>query len=179
MTSPFDASLVFNGVLGDDVIAAQQAEVERSMPMLSALSNAKLHATRDMERWVMACNRLIWGEVPQDLRPPSAEEATWLLEQLEPERRERLLREAKLAAEQRHLVGLLTEAEGQAHALLEAQHEEQARFEAEAAARFEAEQAEHARAQAEAQLREEFEAVDEAGKEARFQAWRASKAPLL
>ncbi|MGO9459394.1 MAG: hypothetical protein ACLP1W_04580 [Rhodomicrobium sp.] len=174
MTSQFDASFAYTGPIGADVSAAHAREIEHAMFMPSKLANAKLHANNELQRWVLACNRLVWGSMPADAREPAAGEIAALLEQLSPENRERLLKESQLAAEARNLVALLEAAEIEARARLEVQWAEQARAEAEEQARFEAQQAEMARAEAERALREEFEAIDEAGKEARFQAWRAA-----
>jgi hypothetical protein len=157
MTTPFDASLVYTGPIGEDVLASQRHEVERTMRMSSALGNAKFHASRELDRWVLACNRLVWGEMPSEVRAPTQQEIIHLLEQLSPENRERLLKESRLAAEQRSLLALLSEAE------------------AEAIAKQRAEEAEDLRIAAEQREREEFEAYDLAGKEARFRAWRASR----
>jgi hypothetical protein len=85
------------------------------------------------------------------------------------------LKESQLAAEARNLVALLSAAEVEAQARLEAQRAEEARAEAEARAQLEAQRAELARAEAERLLREEFEVFDAAGKEARFQVWRAGR----
>jgi hypothetical protein len=175
MTSQFDASFAYTGPIGAEVQAAHAREIEHAMFMPSKLANAKLHANNELQRWVLACNRLVWGAMPADQRQPVAEEVAWLLEQLSPENRERLLKESQLAAEARNLVALLEAAEIEAQARLEVQRAEQARAEAEAQARFEAQQAEMARAEAERALRVAFEAIDEAGKEARFQAWRAAQ----
>jgi len=174
MTSQFDASFAYTGPIGAALQAAHAREIEHAMFMPSKLANAKLHANNELQRWVLACNRLVWGEMPAEPRQPSAEEIAWLLEQLNPESRERLLRESQLAAEARNLVALLETAEIEAQARLEVQRAEQARAEAEAQAQFEAQRAEMARAEAERALRVEFEAFDETGKEARFQAWRAA-----
>ncbi|MGO9545656.1 MAG: hypothetical protein ACLPPF_12795 [Rhodomicrobium sp.] len=175
MTSQFDASFAYTGPIGDDVKAAHASEIEHAMFMPSKLSNAKLHANNDLQRWVLACNRLVWGGMPEGARQPSPEEIAWLLEQLPPDNRERLLKESQAAAEARNLVALLEAAEIEAHARLEVQRAEEARAEAEARARFEAQHAEMARAEAERALRAEFEAIDAAEKEARFQAWRAAR----
>ncbi len=175
MTSPFDVSFAYTGPISDEVRAAHAREIEHAMPMVSKLANAKLHATNELQRWVLSCNRFIWGEMPAEPRQPAPEEIAWLLEQLSPENRERLLKESQLAAEQRHLVALLSTAEMEAHAILEAQRAEDERADAEMRARLEAQQAEQARLEAERALREEFEPIDAAGKEARFQAWRAGR----
>ncbi len=175
MTSQFDASFAYAGPISENVLADHAREVERSMSMSSKLANAKLHAGNELQRWVLACNRLVWGGMPADARQPAPEEIAALLEQLSPENRERLLKESQLAAEQRHLVALLSAAEVETHARLEAQRAEEARVKAEMQARLEAHQAEQARAEAERALRDEFEAIDKAGKEARFQAWCAAR----
>ncbi len=175
MTTAFDASFAYTGPLSEEIKAEHAREIERAMFMTSKLANAKLHAGNELQRWVLACNRLVWGEVPADLRQPSPQEAAALLEALDPERRERLLKESQLAAEARHLVALLSEAEVEAHARLEAQQAEEARAEAEARALHEAQQALAARHAAEMAERVEFEAHDAAQKEARFAAWQASR----
>jgi len=175
MTSQFDASFAYTGPLAEEVQKAHRREVEHAMFMPGKLANAKLHAKNELQRWVLACNRLVWGQMPEEARQPEPAEVTWLLEQLSPENRERLLKESQLAAEARNLVGLLEAAEIEAQALIEAQQAEAARGEAEMQARLQAQQAEVARADEELALRQEFEAADEAGKEARFQAWRAAQ----
>jgi hypothetical protein len=157
MSTPFDASLIHTDPLGEDVLSEHRRSVESAMRMPSALANAKLHAQNDLQRLIGACNRLVWREVPADLRQPSPEEAAWLLEQLRPEDRERLVRDAKLAAEQRHLVSELLAAENRLLSDREAQALEQARREAE-----------------QREL-EEFEASDAAEKPKRFEAWRAAR----
>jgi hypothetical protein len=175
MTTQFDASFVYTGPIGEEVAAAHRHEVERSVRMLGALGNAKLHAQRELDRWVLACNRLVWGAMPDDTRKPTPQEIAHVLEYLGAENGERLLRESRLAAEARNLVDLLSAAEIEAHAWLEAQQAEDERAEAEARARQEAQQAEEARKEAELIEWQEFEAYDAAQKEARFQAWRASR----
>jgi hypothetical protein len=175
MTSQFDASFAYTGPISADVKAAHASEIGHSMNMPNKLANAKLHANNELQRWVLACNRLVWGGMPDSARQPEPGEIAALLEHLSPENRERLLKESQLAAEQRHLVAALEVAEAEAYARLEAQRAEQARMEAEERAHFEAQHAAMERAQAERALREEFEAVDAVGKEARFQAWRASR----
>lgn len=175
MTSPFDASFAYTGPLRDEIKAEHAREIERSMMMTGKLANAKLHANNELQRWVLACNRLVWGEMPATLREPAAEEIPALLQALPPETRDRLLKEAQLAAEARHLVALLSEAEIEAQARLEALQAEEARAEAEAQAFAEAQKAEEARRIAELREWEEFEAHDAAQKQARFEAWRASR----
>jgi hypothetical protein len=175
MSTPFDASLASSGVVSAEVQAAHAREVESCMMMPGKLANAKLHAGNDLQRWVMACNRLVWGEMPAQLRAPADGEIAALLQVLPPEKRERLLKEAQLAAEARHLVAMLEAAEVEAHARLKAQEAEEARAAAEQRARIEAQAAEQARAERLRALREEFEAIDAAGKEARFQAWLARR----
>ncbi len=175
MSTPFDASFAYTGPIGAMVLAAHADEVAHCMSMPGKLANAKLHAANELQRWVLACNRLVWGEMPANLRQPSPGEIPALLELIGPEKGERLLKESQLAAEQRHLVGLLEAAEIEAQARIEAQRAADARAEAEERTRHEAHHAELARAEAERALREAFEAVDAAGKEARFQAWRAGR----
>jgi len=175
MTSQFDASFAYTGSISAEVQAAHAGEIERLQFMLSKIANAKLHANNELQRWVLACNRLVWGAMPAEARQPAPGEITALFEQLPPENRERLLKESQLAAEARHLVALLEAAEVEAQAQLEVQLAEEARAQAEAQARYEAQQAEAAATAAELALREEFEAVDAAGKEARFQAWRTAR----
>jgi hypothetical protein len=175
MSTPFDASFAYTGPISAEVQAGNASEVAHCGSMPGKLANAKLHANNEVQRWVLACNRLVWGEMPAELRQPAQGEIPALLQALPPDKQERLLKEAQLAAEARHLVALLDAAEIEAHAQLEAQQAEEARAEAEERARFEAQHAELARMQAEQALREEFEAVDAAGKEARFQAWRTSR----
>jgi hypothetical protein len=153
MTNQFDASFAYTGPISAEVQAAHASEIEHSMMMPSKLANAKLHANNELQRWMLACNRLVWGGIPADARQPTQGEIAALLEQLSPENRDRLLKESQLAAEARNLVALLSAAEVEAHALLDAQRAEEARAEAQRA------------------LREEFEAFDAAGKELRFRAW--------
>ena len=157
MTGQYDASFAYAEPISAEVQAAHASEIERSMFMPSKLTNAKLHANNELQRWVLACNRLVWGDMPADARAPTKGEIAALLEQLSPENRHRLLKESQLAAEARNLVALLSAAEVEAHAQLK-EH-----------------QAELARAEAERALRDEFEAFDAAGKEARFQAWCAGR----
>ncbi|MGA7325678.1 MAG: hypothetical protein WBX25_14600 [Rhodomicrobium sp.] len=175
MTNQFDASFAYTGPVSEEVKAAHAREIERCIFMLSKLANAKLHANNELQRWVLACNRLVWGAMPTDARPPTQTEAAELLEQLSHENRERLLKESQLAAEARNLVALLSAAEVEAHARLEAQWAEEARATAEVQTRLEKQHAELARAELERQLRERFEELDAAGKEARFQAWLAAQ----
>jgi hypothetical protein len=175
MTSQFDASFAYTGPISAEVQASHASEIEHAMFMISKIANAKLHASNELQRWVLACNRLVWGAMPAEARQPAPAEISALLEQLPPEGRERLLKESQLAAEARHLVRLLEAAEMEAQARLEAQLAEEARVQAEAQARYEAQQAEAAAAAAEQALREEFEGVDAQGREARFQAWRSAR----
>jgi hypothetical protein len=176
MTSQFDASYAYNGGIPEETQAAHREEVERSKHMPGKLANAKLHANNEMQRWALSCNRLIWGpQVSGPLRPPTREEVAWLMEQLNPEYQQRLMHEARQAAEARHLVELLEEAEVEAHARLAAQRAEDARVQAEAQARMQAQQAHAARTHAERALWDEFEIYDNQQKEARFKAWRAAR----
>jgi hypothetical protein len=174
MNAPFDASFASAGAISAEVQAAHASEVERCMMMPGKLANAKLHANNELQRWVLACNRLVWGEMPAGLRAPADGEIAALLQALPPEKSERLLKEAQLAAEARHLVAMLEAAEVEARARLEVQQAEEARAEAEERARLAAQAAERERAERERALRKEFEAIDAAAKEARFQAWLAS-----
>ena len=175
MSTPFDASLAYTGPISAETQAANAAEVEHCGFMPGKLANAKLHANNEVQRWVLSTNRLIWGEMPADLRQPANGEVAALLEQLPPDVRERLLKESQAAAAARHLVTLLEVAEGEAQARLEAQQAEEARAEAEERARLETQAAELARAELDRALRAEFEEVDAAGKEARFQSWVAAR----
>jgi hypothetical protein len=175
MSTPFDASFAYTGPISVEVQAANASEVAHCGSMPGKLANAKLHANNEVQRWVLVCNRLVWGEMPAELRGPAQGEIPALLQALPPDKQERLLKEAQLAAQARHLVALLEAAEIEAHAQLEAQQAEEARAEAEERARMQAQAAEYARMEAEQALREEFEAVDAAGKEARFQTWRAAR----
>jgi hypothetical protein len=176
MSSQFDASYAFTGPVAEEVQMAHHQEVERSMYMPGKISNAKLHANNELQRWVLSCNRLVWGQqVSLPLRQPSREELAWLMEQLNPDYRERLLAESRQAAEARHLFELLEAAEVEAHARLAAQRMEESRIQAEQQARLQAQQAREARTYAERALWEEFEAYDETQKEARFQAWRTAR----
>jgi hypothetical protein len=175
MSTPFDASFASPGGINADVQAAHASEVERCMMMPGKLANAKLHANNDLQRAVLACNRLVWGQMPADVRAPADGEILALLQVLPPDKIEKLLKEAQLAAEARHLVAMLDAAEIEAQSRLEAQQAEAARAESEERARMEAEAAERAQADRERALRAEFEAIDAAGKEARFQAWLARR----
>jgi hypothetical protein len=175
MSSQFDASYAFTGPIREEVQMAHQQEVEHSAHMPGKLANAKLHANNDLQRWVTSCNRLVWGQVTGSLRQPSREEIAWLMEQLNPEYRERLLSESRMASEARHLVEMLEAAEVEAQARLAAQRAEDARMQAEAHARMQAQRVHEARSQSERQLWAEFEAYDDTQKEARFQAWRAAR----
>ena len=175
MTTQFDATFVYTGPISEEVQAEHAKEIETSRNMLSKLANAKLHAGNELQRWVLSCNRFIWGEVPAELRQPSPDEIAWLLGQLPAESHERVMKESRLAAEQRHLIAMLEAAEAQAQAQMEAEREEAAKIEAEMRAQLEAQQAEQARKEAESTLWTEFEAFDLAGKEARFRAWLASQ----
>ncbi|MFZ1110590.1 MAG: hypothetical protein WAN43_19865 [Rhodomicrobium sp.] len=175
MSTPFDASFASAGVVSAEVQAAHASEVESCAKMPGKLANAKLHASNDLQRWVLACNRLVWGEMPAGLRAPADGEIAALLQALPPEKRERLLKESRFAAEARHLVALLEAAEAEAQARLKAREAEEARAEAEHRARLEAQAAELARSERQRALREEFEVIDAAQKEARFQAWLARR----
>lgn len=154
MSSQFDASLIENGPLNGEVMAAQRDNVMHLMQRPNALANAKLHAERDLPRLIMMCNRTAWGTgYPSDTRAPSPEEAAELLASLDPEKRAKFEDDLRVLAEQRNLVALMIEAEAQCAALMQAAEEE------------------YARQQAEAQMRADFEAYDDATKEQRFAAW--------
>ena len=114
MTSQFDASFAYTGPISAEVQAAHASEIERLQFMLSKIANAKLHANNERPRWVLACNRLVWGAMPEEPRQPAPAEIAAILEQLSPENRERLLKESQLAAEARNLVALIAEAETEA-----------------------------------------------------------------
>ena len=156
MASEFDASLVWNEPVGAAILAAQQSNVDELRKRPNALANARLHAERDLAHAIRVCNRLAWGAVPDDRRAPSAAEVEELLGRLSAEDRDKLMREARQAAEQRLLVVAMLEAEQACLADMQAEQEERAAHEAE---RLEL---------------EAFEAHDAAGKAARFEAWKAS-----
>jgi hypothetical protein len=100
---------------------------------------------------------LVWRKVPADLRAPTGDEKASLLERLNPDDRERLLRNAHLADKQRSLLDVM-----------EKLHQEHL-------ARLQAEKDKEAEREKQAQLRAEFEVYDEAGKEQRFAEWCASR----
>jgi hypothetical protein len=158
MSNPFDASLMDEGPIGAEVAAEQARKVDDLMQRPNALANAKLHAENEMVRLVMACNRTAWGTVGAEARAPTPDEAASLLARLSPDIRDKLLAEARHAAEQRALIALMQEAHQQT------------------LSRLEAEQAELAQREAEAAEWAEFEAYDAAGREQRFLAWRAARA---
>jgi hypothetical protein len=114
MTSQFDASFVYAGPVSAEVQTAQSREIEQLRLMPGKLANAKLHANNELQRWVLACNRLVWGAMPAEVRRPAPGEIAALLEQLPPENRERLLKESQLASEARNLVALISAAESEA-----------------------------------------------------------------
>jgi hypothetical protein len=157
MSGQFDVSLGYMEEIDAEAIARHRQMVEHWELMPSALANAKLHAVNELNRLVLACNKSFWGGLPADMRGPEREEMARLLQGLTPEAADELLKNCRLAAEQRRLVTLIEQAE----------------------ARYLARQEEERRAQlqseAEARLRAEFEAHDAAGKEARFEAWRISR----
>lgn len=154
--SEFDASLVWGEPAREEVLAAQQATVGELRKRPNALANAKLHAERELERAIMVCNRLVWGAMPADRRAPSAGETADLLGRLSADDRDKLMREARQAAEQRLLVEAMREAEQVCLAEMQAEEQQMAAHEAEQ------------------QELEVFEAYDAAGKPERFAAWRAS-----
>jgi hypothetical protein len=114
MTTQFDASFAYTGPVSAEVQATHASEIAHLTLMPGKLANAKLHANNELQRWVLACNRLVWGAMPTEARQPVPGEIAALLEQLPPENRERLLKESQLAAEARHLVALLSAAEAEA-----------------------------------------------------------------
>ncbi len=154
--SEFDASLVWNEPVGGDVLVAQQSTVDELRKRPNALANAKLHAERELGRAILVCNRVAWGAMPADTRAPSPEETAELLGRLADDDRDKLMRESRQATEQRLLVGAMREAEEACLAQMQVEQEQMAAHEAE-----------------QREL-EAFEAHDAAGKEARFEAWRAS-----
>jgi hypothetical protein len=157
MSGEFDASLVWSDPVSTEVSAAQERTVGDLMLRPNALINAKLHAERELERLIMACSKAAWGTVYADRREPTAPEVAELLGRIEGEDREKLLENARLAAEQRQLVAAMQDAE--------------TRYLAE----FQAEQEQLAAQQAERLEWEEFEAFDAAGQAERFAAWRAAR----
>jgi hypothetical protein len=130
MDEEFDACLVWDEPISDDVLAEQDRQIERLMQMPNAFDNARLHAQNEMRRLISVCNRLAWRSVPKDLRAPSAEEKAALLERLSPEDREKLMHEARLAAQQRVLIVRLEEAHEQYLAQLQAEPDECDEFDA-------------------------------------------------
>jgi hypothetical protein len=153
----FDASLICGEPVDAATVEEQVRTVSLLMPMAGAFANAKLHAEANLQRLVQACNRLAWQSVPAGLRAPSPEETAALLERLSPDDRERLMRDARLAAAQRSLLAVMEEV-----------YQRQL-------AQFHAEQVELAGREALAREWGEFEAYDAAGKQERFAAWRASR----
>ncbi len=130
MSDEFDASLVWDEPVSDEVAAEQGRSVERLMQMPNAFANARLHAHNEMRRLVSVCNRLAWRSVPADLRAPTPEEKAALLERLSAEDREKLLNESRLAAKQRILIVQMEEAYEQSLAQAQAEPEERDRFDA-------------------------------------------------
>ncbi len=176
MSSQFDASYAYMGPISEQVQEAHRQEVEHCQNMPGKLGNAKLHANNELQRWALSCNRLVWGpQVSGQLRPPSREEIAWLMEQLNPEYRDRVLHESRTAVECRNLVELLEAAEVEAHARLAAQRMEDQRLQAEQQARLQAQQARAAQSQSERALWAEIEAYDDTQKEERFKAWCAAR----
>ncbi len=157
MSNPFDASQIWSEPVGAETLAEQSRTVEHLMLMPSALANAMLHAQNEMQRLINACNRTAWGSVPSELRPPEPSETAALLEGLSAEHREKLMRDARLAAEQRALLSLMKEAHEHYLAQLQKEQDELAH-----------------RQQAAAEWAE-FDAHDTAEKQKRFEAWRASR----
>jgi len=157
MSGKFDASRIHSEPLDNQTLFAQDSELEALEARPIGLSNARLHAERDLEGYIAVCNRIVWGDMPGEMRAPAADEVTALLERLSEDDRDKLIEHARLAEIQRHWLGRLEDAEQQ--------HLAQAR----------AEEKQRAQAEAEAQERAEFEAYDAAGKEERFRQWRAAK----
>jgi hypothetical protein len=158
MAGEFDASLVWAEPVGGEVLAAQQSAVGELRKRPNALANARLHAERELQRAVMVCNRVAWGAgaMPAERRAPTAADIDELIGRLGAEDRDKLMREARQAAEQRLLVGAMYEAEQTCLADMQAEQEILAAHEAYR------------------QELEAFEAYDTAGKAERFEAWRAS-----
>ncbi len=154
----FDASLVCDEPVSAEIIAEQIETVGLVLQMPAAFANARRHAEADLQRLIQACNNLAWRAAPADLRAPSPEEKAALLERLNPDDRERLMRDSHLAAKQRSLLNVMDEA-----------HRDYL-------AQLEAEQSELAEREALAREWAEFEEYDAAGKEKRFAEWRASRA---
>jgi hypothetical protein len=157
MPEPFDAGRIHADPPDPETLAAQDRELESLEARPIGLSNAKLHAERDLEGYTAICNRIAWGDMPSEMRAPAPDEVTALLESLSEDDREKLLDQARLASAQRHWLARLEEAEQQ--------HLAQAR----------ADEEQRARAEAEAREWAEFEAYDAAGKQERFKQWRAAK----
>jgi hypothetical protein len=130
VNSEFDASLVWDEPVDDNVLTEQGQEVERLMQMPNAFANARLHAQNEMQRLISVCNRVAWRSVPADLRAPTPEEKTALLERLSTEDREKLMNESRIAARQRLLIARLEEAHEQYLAQLQAEPEDRDQFDA-------------------------------------------------
>jgi hypothetical protein len=130
MSDEFDASLVWDEPVSDEVAAEQGRTVERLMQMPNAFANARLHAHNEMRRLTSVCNRLAWRSVPADLRAPTPEEKAALLERLSDEDREKLMNESRLAARQRVLIAQMEEAYEQLTAQTQAGPAERDRFDA-------------------------------------------------
>jgi hypothetical protein len=157
MSNPFDASLIDGGPVSAEMLAEQDRKIADLMQRPNALANARLHAEQHMARLVRHCNRTAWGTVTSESRGPTQEEAAALLDRLSQEDRDKLLGEARAAAEQRTLLAKMEEAQQRT------------------LSQMEAEQVEAARHSAAIQERTEFEAYDAATKEERFQAWRTAR----
>ena len=130
MSEEFDASLVWDEPVSDEVAAEQGRSVERLLQMPNAFANARLHAHNEMRRLVSVCNRLAWRSVPADLRAPAPEEKAALLDRLSAEDREKLLNESRLAARQRILIVQMEEAYEQSLAQAQAEPEGHDQFDA-------------------------------------------------
>jgi hypothetical protein len=158
MSEEFDASQLFNDEpISEALIGEQERIIEELMQRPNALSNARLHAQNELLRIINRANRIAWRSVPPDLRAPSPDEKTALLQRLSDEDREKLLTDAHRAVGQRRFVQRIEDAYHQCMAQLQAEQEALAQHEEQA------------------QLWAEFEAFDEAGKAARFEAWWAAR----
>jgi len=157
MSEPFDASRIHTDPPDHETLAAQDRELDVLKQRPISLSNARLHADRDLEGLTTICNRIAWGDMPADMREPAPDEITALLEGLSADDRDKLMEHARQAALQRHWLNRLEQAEQEHLAEVKADEEQ--------------------RAQAEAEAKEwaAFEAYDAAGKEERFRQWRAAK----
>lgn len=130
MSSEFDASLVWDEPVSEDVLTRQAQQIERLMQMPNAFANARLHAQNEMRRIISVCNRIAWRSVPEELRAPAPEERAALLERLSAEDRDKLMSEARLAASQRILIERMEEAYERYLAQLQAEPADRDEFDA-------------------------------------------------